>query len=193
MSQFDHIERVVRVFSSHEVAEAAERKAYAAFTIQQRIDITMQLVSWWDANASTLLAESLDVLKQSHVPFLIVGGYAYGGHGISRYTPDLDIWMEQGGDTIAAIVELLGPILSDGALSCAGVPCNTWFVGKEPAQVHFHTAVTDLQFEPAFKRSEPALLYGHSIRILGRADVVANKRGLRRIYDLADLEALGED
>lgn len=45
------MQKFIRKFKSFEEADEAERRDYAALSIQQRIDITMELVSWMDPTA----------------------------------------------------------------------------------------------------------------------------------------------
>lgn len=186
------MQKVIRKFKSFEEADEAERRDYAALSIQQRIDITMELVSWMDATAWRSLGAILAILKQAGSPFLVIGGYAYGAHGICRYTPDLDIWLEQDSAQIGSILGQVELVVCENEGVLSGFSSSSNVIGKEPARFHIHTEVTGLAFETALKNSELALLYGESIRVLSRADLVSNKRALRRLVDLADLEALGE-
>lgn len=182
------MQKVIRKFKSFDEADEAERRDYAALSTQQRIDITMELVSWMDPTAWRPLGATLAILKQTNSPFLVIGGYAYGAHGICRYTPDLDIWLEQDDAQIACILGQVELVVCESER----IGDRSYVIGKEPARFHIHTEVTGLAFETALKNSESALLYGESIRILSRSDLVSNKRTLRRLVDLADLEALGE-
>ena len=51
--------------------------------------------------------EFLQLLNDSEVKYLVVGGYAVAFHGYPRYTRDLDIWIETSPENAGRVMQTL--------------------------------------------------------------------------------------
>jgi hypothetical protein len=67
-------------------------------------------------------------------------------------------------------------------------------MGLPPSRIDLLTGITGVSdFEIAWDARTESEVAGHTIPFLGREALIANKRATRRLKDLADIEALGED
>jgi hypothetical protein len=65
-------------------------------------------------------------------------------------------------------------------------------LGVVPNRIDLLTTITGVTFEEAWNGRVAAALDGLPVFILGRNELIRNKRALGRPRDLADLELLGE-
>jgi hypothetical protein len=129
--------------------------------------------------------------------FLVVGAHALAVHGVPRATGDLDLWVEPTPDNarrVAAALERFGAPLAALRLSPEDLllPDQVVQFGLPPRRVDLLTGISGVTFAEAWDRRASTKVEGQAVPVIGRADLVANKRATGRQRDLGDLEALGE-
>lgn len=138
--------------------------------------------------------DMIDALRAHAVRFLIVGGYAVGVHGHPRATKDLDVWVEATAENARRLLDALrdfgaplhGLSAEDFAREGTGLQ-----IGVPPGRIDVVTQVSGLAFADAWpRRLEAAVFERPGCPILGRDDLIQNKRASGRLQDLADVEAL---
>jgi hypothetical protein len=139
----------------------------------------------------------LFAMVDTGVRFLVVGAHALAVHGVPRATGDLDIWIEPTADNagrVVAALEQFGAPLEALKVSRYDFlqPDHVVQVGLPPRRVDLLTGISGVDFPGAWDRRVSMPLEGRAIPVIGRADLVANKRATGRQRDLGDLEALGE-
>jgi hypothetical protein len=128
------------------------------------------------------------------VRFLLVGAYALAVHGRPRATGDLDLWVEptpeNASRTHQALREFGAPLhdLTPEDLSTPGV---VFQIGVAPVRIDVLTQISGVEFAAAWSRRQEAPFEDVTIPVIGREDLIANKRATGRLQDLADLERLG--
>ena len=139
--------------------------------------------------------DMLRALSDADADFLVVGAYAVAAHGHPRATGDLDIWVRADRDNASKVI---------AALSAFGAPMDqiseedftspsiVFQIGVPPGRVDILTGVSGLDFGTAWDSRMSITIDEVTFPVLGRADLVANKRASGRPKDLADLDALGE-
>jgi hypothetical protein len=139
--------------------------------------------------------ELLTLLNSHKVEYLLVGGYALAFHGAPRATGDLDLWVKP---DMANALRLL-QALQDFGFGSTGLKASDFEtegqviqLGVPPVRVDLITSASGINWDQAWGRRQPAFLGGVEVQVLGRAELVANKRAVNRTQDRADLEALGE-
>lgn len=140
--------------------------------------------------------EMLDALSGAGAEFLIVGAHALAVHGRPRATGDLDIWIRPTSENAErvwrALVTFEAPLdelqLSD--LSTEGL---VFQIGLAPRRIDLLTSITGVDFESAWRNRVETQLEGRPLHVLGREDLIANKRAVGRLRDLADIEDLEGD
>jgi predicted nucleotidyltransferase len=133
------------------------------------------------------------LLGANRVDFLVVGGQAVIAHGYPRLTKDMDVWVrptaENGARVIAALTafgagsEGLSPAQFED-------PRTLLMLGREPFRVDILTDIPGVTFEEAWANRIHVVLDGVRVPVIGKADLIKNKRTVGRMQDLADVEEL---
>lgn len=135
----------------------------------------------------------LTALNAVEARFLIVGGYALGVHGRPRATKDLDVWIEASADNARRVMQALrdfGAPLGDLAETDLATPGTGFKMGQPPSRIDILTQIEGVRFGDAWPRRIEASFGSVRCGVLGRADLLANKRAAGRPQDLADVAAL---
>jgi predicted nucleotidyltransferase len=127
------------------------------------------------------------------VEFLLIGGQAVIAHGYPRLTKDMDLWLrpspENGKRALTALVDFGTPLV-DFTPERFAEPDTIVMIGREPFRVDLLTSIPGVVFEEAWARRTSVELDGITVPLIGRADLIANKKAVGRLQDLADVEAL---
>lgn len=134
--------------------------------------------------------EVLDVLNQNQVRFLLVGGLAVGFYGYSRYTGDMDLWLDattsnmvrlgkalkQLGYTEEAIFQVINERPPDHP-----TPIRL-FEENEEFKVDLMTTIyyEPLTFEACFGRASMQQLHNSHVPVIGLEDLIEIKSQARR-------------
>ncbi len=137
--------------------------------------------------------DMLRALSDEKVKFILVGAYALAAHGYPRSTMDMDIWIMPSPENADAVFRALqhfgAPLhnLTKNELQKDGI---IFQIGVAPRRIDIITALSGLQFEPAYRNSIPVTIEGIEVRIPSIDDLICNKKATGRTRDLADVEAL---
>lgn len=145
------------------------------------------------------LRELLALLIARRVDFLVAGGHAVAFHGYPRYTEDLGLYvratLENGARILAALEAFgfggLGLTVDDFTADDRVIQLR-----RAPNRADLLTRLRGVDFDEAWSRRVEAWLDSIPVAMLGRADLMRNKRATGRPQDLADaaaLEALDRD
>jgi hypothetical protein len=143
----------------------------------------------WSADFLDLLT----ALNAADARYLLVGGHAVGLFGRPRATKDFDLWVEASRDNAARVMRALRDFGAPlGALEEADLasPGTGFRMGSPPYRIELLTTISGVEFADAWARRETYELDGIPCRVIGRADLIANKRAAGRAQDIADVEAL---
>ncbi len=138
-------------------------------------------------------SEFLRLLLSHHVRFMLVGGHAVAGHGEPRLTEDLDVFVDVSEENAprlrAALVEFgLGEAVpSEAALLERG---KIWMIGRKPRRIDILTEIDGVTFEECWRGHTEAEFAPLPLPVIGRAELIKNKRASGRAKDLGDLERL---
>jgi len=132
-------------------------------------------------------------LNAAQARYLLVGGYALAIHAVPRFTKDLDVWVDPTADNAERVVEALRQFGAPlAALTGADLarPGLIYQIGIPPNRIDILTAIDGVVFEAAW----PARLlttYGDQpVAVIGRADLIRNKRATGRAQDALDAAVL---
>lgn len=143
-------------------------------------------------------ADVLEALQRHGARFLVVGAHAVAVHGIPRGTQGMDVWVdplvENAGSVWRALVDFGAPLESiDVSVDDFSRSDSVVQIGLPPHRVDVLTSISGVaSFDEAWERRVLAEVGGMSVPVLGRGDLLANKRASGRTKDVADLEAMGE-
>lgn len=140
-------------------------------------------------------SELFGLLNERGVEYVIVGGYATAFHGAPRFTGDLDLYVNPTATNAERIISALIEF-GFGSLeikpSDFTEPDHVIQLGMPPVRVDLLTSITGVSWEAAVSGSADGKYGNHTVRFLGREELILNKRAVGRAQDLADIEALGE-
>jgi hypothetical protein len=135
----------------------------------------------------------LTALNAAEARYLLVGGHAVGFHGVPRATKDVDVWIEASDDNagrVMAALRAFGAPLAGLAEPDLAQPGQGFRMGEPPFRIEILTEISGVAFADAWPRREQASVDGVRLSVIGRTDLLANKRAAGRTRDLADVEAL---
>jgi len=137
--------------------------------------------------------DMLSALIEEDVEFLVVGAYALAAHGIPRATGDLDFWVrsseENASRLLRALIEFGAPT-EDLSPTDFLSPDVVVQIGVEPNRIDFLTSIDGVEFDAAWPNRITADIEGIKVPVLGREDLIRNKKAVGRTRDLADIEEL---
>jgi hypothetical protein len=145
-------------------------------------------------NQKSDFEELFGCLTARNVRFVVVGGHALAYHGRPRYTKDLDVFVEP---TAENAVRLMGA-LEDFGFGGLGLttsdfdkPGKIVQLGVAPNRIDLLTSIDGVPFDDAWGGRVAGRFGSETVPFLGRRELLANKRAVGRLQDLADIEALG--
>lgn len=136
-------------------------------------------------------------LNRHKVQFMLVGGMAGLVYGHTRTTQDIDLWIKKTTDNqnrlIAALAEndVAGAIyLKDNPLIFGWTSVRFGGGGFELDLGHSLKNFTNDEFDECFERSKKIQFDGVEMNVLHLNDLIAEKKAVGRLKDLADVEEL---
>ena len=135
----------------------------------------------------------LSALFDAGAEYLIVGAHALAAHDIPRATGDLDIWVRasrSNAERVRRAIEHFGmPVenISLEDLSEAGLVLQ---FGYPPERIDVMTSISGVTFDEAWPRRISVSIEGTQHPVIGRDELLRNKRAAGRAKDLLDVAAL---
>ncbi|MBB3208736.1 hypothetical protein FHS27_004568 [Rhodopirellula rubra] len=139
--------------------------------------------------------DMLRALSDAKIDFLLVGAYAVAAHGHPRATGDLDIWVRPDSDTAPKVYRVLaefGAPLHDLTIADLARPGMVFQIGVEPSRIDILTAISGVDFDHAWANRLAVEMEDVQLSVIGRADLIVNKRACGRPKDIADAETLDQ-
>ncbi|MDH4352004.1 MAG: nucleotidyltransferase [Gemmatimonadota bacterium] len=138
-------------------------------------------------------AEMLAALSEAGADFMVIGAHAVALHARPRATGDLDIWIRATPDNanrVWAALVAFGAPLHELTLADLTSDDLVFQIGMPPNRIDLLTTISGVSFDEAWRRRTTVALWGLTVPVIGREDLVTNKRAVRRPQDLADLAEL---
>ncbi len=139
--------------------------------------------------------EMLAALSAAGAEYLLVGAHALAAHGVVRATGDLDIWVRPTAENAAKVWQALvafGAPLQELSERDLASPEVVFQIGVVPYRIDVMTSIDGVSFEEAWSRRTAVRLEGQEVPLIGRDDLLRNKRATGRLRDLADAEELSK-
>ncbi len=137
--------------------------------------------------------EMLSARSAAGADYLVVGAHALAAHGVPRATGDLDIWVRPTPDNAGRVLEALrcfGAPLFDLTIEDLTRPEVVFQIGVVPVRIDLLTSISGVAFEQAWAGRTHASVEGVSFGVLGREELLRNKRATGRPKDLLDVDTL---
>jgi hypothetical protein len=137
--------------------------------------------------------EFLSLLVSKRVRFVLVGGHAVAAHGEPRLTEDLDVFVDP---TLANAVRLREALLAFGfgsevpSVDHLVVPGSIWMLGRKPWRIDVLNKIDGVSFARAWNGRARADFDPGPLYLIGRKELIANKRASGRDKDLRDVAML---
>lgn len=137
--------------------------------------------------------EFLSLLISKRVRFVLVGGHAVAAHGEPRLTEDLDIFVDP---TPSNAVRLREALLAFGfgsdvpSVEQLVVPGSIWMLGRKPWRIDVLNKIDGVSFARAWSGRAQADFGPGPLYLIGRKELIANKRASGRDKDLRDVAML---
>jgi hypothetical protein len=139
------------------------------------------------------LAAVLAAFGEGGVRYLLIGGHAVGVHARPRSTKDLDLWLDHDPANVG---------LACRALAAFGAPRHivedlrtaqpdeiVW-MGRAPSRIDFLFTIPGISFRESWRRRVEVELDGVRVHVIGKDDLIANKRATGRPQDRRDVRAM---
>ena len=139
--------------------------------------------------------DMLSALSEAGADYLVVGAYALAAHGFPRATGDLDLWVRPTTDNAARVWQALaafGAPTSKITVEDFSTPDIVYQLGVAPRRIDILTSISGVEFDQAWQSRKSIELDGLAVPVIGRDDLLANKRASGRPKDLADAETLNQ-
>lgn len=134
--------------------------------------------------------DMLNALNDSGAEYLVVGAYALATYGPARATGDMDIWVRptpENADRVWAALEAFGAPRRNLTRQDLHTPDNVFQIGVAPNRIDILTSISGVEFDEAWKHRKKTRLNGISVLVIGREQLLQNKRAVGRPKDLADV------
>lgn len=132
-------------------------------------------------------------LNDAGARYLVVGAHAVAFYSEPRFTKDLDVWVEPSPANAAKVMTALqtfGAPLSGVLETDLATPGVTLQIGVAPNRIDLATQIDGVSFELAWPNRTETTFGEQRIWLIGRAELVANKKAVGRPQDLLDLATL---
>lgn len=133
------------------------------------------------------------LLSVHDAEYLLVGGQAVIAHGYPRLTKDMDLWVRptaDNGERVLAALAAFGSGLEGLTPRHFEDPRTLLMLGREPFRVDILTDIPGVTFDEAWSSRIHVTLDGVEVPVIGKAELIKNKRAVGRLQDLADAEEL---
>lgn len=146
--------------------------------------------------STTLNSDYSDLLRifvAENVDFLLIGAHALALHGVARFSEDIDLWTrptKENAHRVYAALTSFGAPMIDAEESDFARDDVVYQIGIAPIRIDILTSISGVEFDAAWERRIPATVDGVPIAIIGREDLIANKRATGRPKDVLDADAL---
>ncbi|MEZ4375779.1 MAG: nucleotidyl transferase AbiEii/AbiGii toxin family protein [Polyangiaceae bacterium] len=136
-----------------------------------------------------LLAE----FASDQVDVVLVGGYAVAFHGRPRTTKDIDLLLAPEPSNLeraAGALKRFGapPVVVEGIAALG--PDEIVYLGQPPLRIDLMRRIDGVTTDQVIANSVEADFDGLQVRVIGLADLIANKRAAGRPQDLIDADFL---
>jgi len=138
-------------------------------------------------------SDLLSALNAAGVRYLIVGAHAVAFHSEPRFTKDLDVWVEPTQENARRVLEALnvfGAPLGGVAADDFAAPGTTFQIGVAPNRIDVLTEIDGVNFAEAWPGRVASHYGDHPMHVIGRQELLRNKRAAGRPQDVLDIDLL---
>jgi hypothetical protein len=137
--------------------------------------------------------EMLCALSDAGAEYLIIGAHALAAHHQPRATKDLDIWVRpsrENAERVRSAIENFGMPIENISIDDLSRPGLILQFGFPPQRIDLVTSISGVTFDEAWPRRIAVDIEGKQHPVIGRDDLIRNKRAVARPQDLVDVDVL---
>ena len=131
----------------------------------------------------------LSAFIEEKVEFLVVGAYAMAFHGYVRATGDIDLWIrisDENADKVWRALQAFGAPLFDSNIEDLKTPGMVFQIGLVPSRIDVITQIDGVKFEDAWKEHKTVEIENLQIPVIGKTQLLINKKSTGRAKDRND-------
>lgn len=131
----------------------------------------------------------LSAFSEEKVDYLLVGSYAMAFHGWARATGDIDLWVrpsKENAEKVWRALQKFGAPLRDLDIQDLQLPEMVFQMGVPPNRIDIITAIDGVTEEEVWSRKETVDMYNLTIPLIGKSDLLINKKATGRPKDQVD-------
>jgi len=139
--------------------------------------------------------ELLELLNNKSIEYLIVGAYALAHHGVPRFTGDLDIYIHPTKENADGLIK----VIQDFGFGDLGIKPDDFLtpervvqLGVSPLRIDFLTSIDGVSWESAWSGKVESRYGDIPVNVIGKNELLLNKKATGRLKDLADIAAMEE-
>lgn len=137
--------------------------------------------------------EMLRALCDVNAEFMVIGAHAVAVYARPRATGDLDIWVgrtPENAERVWKALATFGAPLDRLTLEDLTSDDIVFQIGVSPSRIDVLTTIGGVEFADAWGRREEVELWGLTVPVISREDLIRSKRAVGRERDLADVAEL---
>jgi hypothetical protein len=138
-------------------------------------------------------SELLLAFNANEVEYLIVGAHALAAYGHVRATKDLDVWIRPSpanSERVLKAIAEFGAPLGELTKTDFSTPGTIFQIGMAPLRIDVITEIDGVEFDQAWPARFEADFGDVPVFVISRQHLIANKKAVGRLQDLADVEKL---
>lgn len=133
---------------------------------------------------------------EEQVEFMVVEGYAMAFHGYVRATGDIDLWIRCSSENAPKVwraLQKFGAPLFDLTLEDLQTPGIVFQIGIVPSRIDVLTQISGVEFDDAWREHQAVEIDGMQIPVIGKSELLTNKKSTGRAKDETDILWLEND
>lgn len=137
--------------------------------------------------------EMLGALSEAEAKFMVIGAHAVAVYATPRATGDLDIWVNntrENAERVWSALVAFGAPLDELTREDLVSDDLVFQIGLAPSRIDILTTIGGVDFVDAWPRRTKVSLWGMTVPVIGRDDLIRSKRVVGREKDLADVAEL---
>ena len=136
--------------------------------------------------------EFIGLLNGTSVRYLVVDAHALAAYRYPRNTGDIDIFVAKDEVNLAAVINCLKQFgFADGTFTVEMLrESDVVQVGFSPVRIDLLTSISGVEFDDAWENRFDTRMDGTDVHVIGRAELILNRRATGRPRDLQDIAAL---
>lgn len=132
----------------------------------------------------------LSAFTAEKVKFMVVGGYAMAFHGFVRATGDIDLWIQcsdENANKVWNALQKFGAPLFDLEIEDLKTPGMVFQIGLVPSRIDIITKIDGVDFDESWKEHKTVEIEGLNIPVIGKLQLLTNKKSTGRPKDRNDV------